>query len=283
MYQPATNSKQCYALRHGYDFIFDTNAATSSLNPWWRKVMATKKYLPFYDWVFWMDADTLVTNYTVRLEWFLPENDADTHLVVTDHNIALNDGAFFLRNSDWSTRHGADTIDVQFEVHNRGQRWAWDDQGAFYELLLIEAHSSPGHVEYDNECSRSNRCCEYLPLQRCFNRRLEQTGSVFGDRHVPHVTFIDPRYHPVPSEPGNAWVRGGFDQYREVEFQGEVWIYGEWSKENFWHRGDFVLHSSAKSFMKAFVPDAFTDSCALALAMDVPPRRTLKLQRPPVT
>lgn len=114
MYQPATNSKQCYALRHGYDFIFDTNAATSSLNPWWRKVMATKKYLPFYDWVFWMDADTLVTNYTVRLEWFLPENDADTHLVVTDHNIALNDGAFFLRNSDWSTRHGADTIDVQF-------------------------------------------------------------------------------------------------------------------------------------------------------------------------
>ena len=51
LYQPATNSKTCYALRHNYHFVLDTNAPNEgSINAWWRKVEVLQKYLPYYDW-----------------------------------------------------------------------------------------------------------------------------------------------------------------------------------------------------------------------------------------
>lgn len=139
MYQPATNSKTCYSAKHGwktwvlygffisvwkliiafflfsvrYTFIIDTNDAKSSLNPWWRKVTALQKYLPYYDWILFMDGDTLVTNYTIRLEWFLPSPDENIDLIVTDHNIALNNGVFFLRNSAWSRKSALSNDDMR--------------------------------------------------------------------------------------------------------------------------------------------------------------------------
>lgn len=92
----------------------DTNAATTSLNPWWRKVTALRKYLAQYDWVLFMDGDTLITNYTVPLQWFLPKPNDDIELIVTDHNIALNNGVFFMRNSPWS--HKSVDVPAEFVV-----------------------------------------------------------------------------------------------------------------------------------------------------------------------
>jgi hypothetical protein len=91
MYQLATNSKTCYAMRHNYELIIDTNAHDGSRtpNPWWRKVEVLQKYLHAYDWIFLMDADTLFTNYSVKLEWFLPQ-DNNVNLVMTDHNVGIN-------------------------------------------------------------------------------------------------------------------------------------------------------------------------------------------------
>ena len=60
------------------------------------------RYLPYYDWLVWMDSDTVITNYTVKLEWFLqPDSaiDTDTNLILTDHNIALNNGVVCRRYS----------------------------------------------------------------------------------------------------------------------------------------------------------------------------------------
>eukprot|EP00474_Spongospora_subterranea_P000700 CRZ01158.1 hypothetical protein [Spongospora subterranea] len=112
-------------------------------------------------------------------------------------------------------------------------------------------------------------CCDYGPLQSCYNRRLDKMGAVYGDRDVPHVQYIDPRFHKVPKS--DRWIRGGFDQYRKSEFNGQTWIYGEWAEENFWRQGDFVLHSYDKSQMAQFVPKEFGDSCQSVLNMVLPP------------
>ena len=256
MYQPATNSKQCYALRHGYTFVMDTNDATTSLNPWWRKPTAIRKYLEsgLYDWILFMDADTVITNHTVKLEWFLPAApNANTSLVLTDHNVALNNGVFFIRNGEWSLRFLDDWIEVGEMVHNRSQRWAWDDQGGMYEMLLRDAQ-----VDYDGECSTPDACCEYGALQRCYNRRMEAAGHAYGSRRLPHVRFIDPRFHAVGE---SSWIRGGFDQYSRDQFNGQTWIYGEWSEENFWRPGDFVLHVYDKSKLEQLVPKEWADAC----------------------
>lgn len=100
-YQQVTNSKQCYALKQGYTFILETNSEMSKkINPWWFKVYALQKYLAFFDWVVWLDGDCLIANPDIKFEWFLDDPHAD--LVLTDHNFAVNNGVFALRNTAWS-------------------------------------------------------------------------------------------------------------------------------------------------------------------------------------
>lgn len=51
-----TPNKKSYVERHGYDFIDASHMLDKERPPSWSKILAVKKYLPAYDWVFWNDA-----------------------------------------------------------------------------------------------------------------------------------------------------------------------------------------------------------------------------------
>ncbi|XP_057859480.2 uncharacterized protein LOC131068322 isoform X2 [Cryptomeria japonica] len=61
-------NKRNYAYKHGYDFIDATIVLDMQRPPSWSKVLAVRAFLPHYDWVFWNDADSLVTNPDIALE-----------------------------------------------------------------------------------------------------------------------------------------------------------------------------------------------------------------------
>jgi hypothetical protein len=49
-------------------------AAPAAVRPAsWSKIRAVKHHLQQYDWVFWVDADTLITNSSKKLESLLPD------------------------------------------------------------------------------------------------------------------------------------------------------------------------------------------------------------------
>ena len=82
-----------YARRHGYDLIVDYDANEPRGTMWHKFVMLeeameTKKY----DWIWWIDFDTLITNTTIRLEDIIQESLA---------NHTQPDKVDFLFTADW--------------------------------------------------------------------------------------------------------------------------------------------------------------------------------------
>ncbi|KAK8935763.1 hypothetical protein KSP39_PZI013287 [Platanthera zijinensis] len=103
-------NKRAYAARMGYDFIDARDLVDPSRPPSWSKVLAVRSQLPSHDWVFWNDADTVVTNPDISLEDILgavigqEASDISPDLVVTEDVNGINAGVFFVRRSKWSEK-----------------------------------------------------------------------------------------------------------------------------------------------------------------------------------
>ncbi|XP_008794285.2 probable alpha-1,6-mannosyltransferase MNN10 [Phoenix dactylifera] len=103
-------NKRAYAERMGYDFIDARRLVDPSRPPNWSKILAIRSHLRHYDWLFWNDADTLVTNPDISLESILnvaigySDLKASPDLVVTEDFNGVNSGVFFFRRSEWSEK-----------------------------------------------------------------------------------------------------------------------------------------------------------------------------------
>ncbi len=51
-----TPNKRSYVARHGYEFVDASDVLDKERPPSWSKILAVRKSLPHYDWVFWNDA-----------------------------------------------------------------------------------------------------------------------------------------------------------------------------------------------------------------------------------
>lgn len=106
--QAVSGNKRAYAERMGYDFIDARRLVDPSRPPSWSKILAVRSKLCFYDWVFWNDADTIITNPEISLENILnaaighSDLRASPDLVVTEDFNGVNAGVLFFRRSRWS-------------------------------------------------------------------------------------------------------------------------------------------------------------------------------------
>jgi hypothetical protein len=147
-------NKLQYAQRHGYDLIVEGDAAVyPGRAAQWGKIRALQKWLRFYEWVMWMDQDTLFTGRWddfaiehVVVDW-REQHDAQRRksahavlwkgrelppldLIITHDWQTLNSGVFFLSNSTWS--HGLLERMARVSVRDA---LPFADQGALIYLL----------------------------------------------------------------------------------------------------------------------------------------------------
>jgi hypothetical protein len=92
-------NKRRYCDLHGYDLIVSRTAADPTRPAAWSKILEMRKHLPRYDWVLFIDVDTLIMNPTVRLEE-IADNTVD-QVIGADHN-GVNSGVWLVRNAPWS-------------------------------------------------------------------------------------------------------------------------------------------------------------------------------------
>jgi hypothetical protein len=57
-----------YCKKQGYDFRVYTDGFDLDVHPAWSKLLFVKDALKDYEWVFWIDADAVITNRDIRLE-----------------------------------------------------------------------------------------------------------------------------------------------------------------------------------------------------------------------
>ncbi|XP_066399020.1 probable alpha-1,6-mannosyltransferase MNN10 [Miscanthus floridulus] len=107
----SARNKRAYAAAHGYGLVaLPASAVDPSRPPSWSKVLALRTHLRHHHWLFWNDADTLVTNPDIPLDRILfsviGHNDFDESpdLVLTEDFGGVNAGVFFIRRSKWSEK-----------------------------------------------------------------------------------------------------------------------------------------------------------------------------------
>nr|CAG8446061.1 8709_t:CDS:2 [Entrophospora candida] len=115
--KPTADNKRSYAQLHDYSFVGRSYEFAQQIyknrKTVWGKFDAIEKVLPYYDWIFWLDMDTIITNKSVSVESLLEkfvnmvggeENFSKINLVVARpvHDKMINAGVFLLRNSEWS-------------------------------------------------------------------------------------------------------------------------------------------------------------------------------------
>ena len=102
--QIAEKINKIYARKYGYDFKVERQRLANDRAPQWDKVMAVAKYLPNYDYVFWIDSDAIFTNHSIPLEKFIRLGKGYNLLICDDTSNGgyINTGTMFFKNSSWS-------------------------------------------------------------------------------------------------------------------------------------------------------------------------------------
>lgn len=96
-------SKVEYCKKHKYDLIDDESVYDKTRPIAWSKILLIKKYLPMYDYVFWIDADAIILNFEHRLEdkiFLLNGKD----ICITTVFGMINTGVILLKNTENSMR-----------------------------------------------------------------------------------------------------------------------------------------------------------------------------------
>jgi hypothetical protein len=141
-----------YAKKHGYDPIIANQLVDKSRPSPWSKLLAIEKYLPSYDYLMYLDMDTVIMNADIRLESFVAAAGPCADIVMTEDWNGPNTGIWLIKNSQWSN---------WFVKH------AWE-----VGLPLVEKRSALGGKKHPFEYE-----------QRVFHYLLE--SKVWKDRELP--------------------------------------------------------------------------------------------------
>lgn len=97
--QPGIDNKRDYCHEHGYDFICATESLDKSRPVAWSKILLVQKALenPSYKWVFWSDAESLITNKALTVEDIIDEKYC---FIISFDKVSnsVNSGQFLIKN-----------------------------------------------------------------------------------------------------------------------------------------------------------------------------------------
>ncbi|ORX95314.1 galactosyl transferase GMA12/MNN10 family-domain-containing protein [Clohesyomyces aquaticus] len=136
-------NKDHYARRHGYDLVVDYEAHSQRGTTWWKynmmeRLIKTDKY----DWMWWIDFDTLITNTDIKIADIIDEtlaNVTNAHEIdiLTSHDCnGLNTGSFVVRSRESAAKYLRYTYDLHAEAKQRGEQYS--EQDAMKKLQEID-------------------------------------------------------------------------------------------------------------------------------------------------
>jgi len=162
------SDKEGYCRRHGCDFHAISDAYPDRPVSW-SKIPAALSLLSKYDWLIFVDLDTVIVDHSVKLEEFIdPRYDAN---IGVDEN-GINCGIFLLRNSVWSRLLMAEAWTLTEEPMSH----IWWEQAAI--MRMTKADGIRNHVK--------------LSPQNHFNEYLKN-GVLADGRFIVHFPGIGPK------------------------------------------------------------------------------------------
>ena len=95
-----------YSKLHNYEYLRLDNCPKEESSTYWCKIYKVKEYLNKYDYVMWVDSDTIITNYNKSLDEFISKFGEPDIIIGEDEQTnrflpinILNAGVFLIKNS----------------------------------------------------------------------------------------------------------------------------------------------------------------------------------------
>lgn len=181
---------EAYCARHGYDYHLHTQWDTQG-NPKpiaWFKLLALQQHLPDYDWLMWLDTDTIITDLAQPLDRWI-DTDKD-YVFSLDPVCDVNSGVWFCRN--------AAGVEAQLQAWFDGpERERWWEQAYMNETLPT------GRYRIEPDLAGILRFGPQAPRERYFREGstwiLHLAGrQKFGREITPSMEYYYERYHGGP-------------------------------------------------------------------------------------
>jgi len=90
-----TSIHEQYCEHNDYTYIKYTDTLDASRPPSWSKILALKNNMDDFDWILWIDADTLINNHDIRIESLIDENY--NIVMCGDTTFVLNCGVMLIK------------------------------------------------------------------------------------------------------------------------------------------------------------------------------------------
>jgi len=194
IYENAVSEAYQYANIHNYTLSFNHLNYNKEKEIYYMKFSAILEKIiegmkeNNCDWIFWLDGDVSITNPTIKLETFLPEDENINFVAATDYN-GLNAGVFFLKVNSWSYNIIINAMSYPHFKEKEYLRFA--EQTALNNVLSKEENTKHYYV---------------VPLD-WFNRFYG--GRVKGDFivHFPGHKHKDQKAQNLRKEVGEKWYK----------------------------------------------------------------------------
>ena len=120
-------NKSTYAYRHVYGFMCSDKTLDPTRPPAWSKLLLVLQAMERFDWVFWSDADAVITAMDRKLDEFM---DAAADMVICRDHICVSAGNFLVRSCPASRAF----IKLAWE-QTQYINHHWWEQAAFIHLM----------------------------------------------------------------------------------------------------------------------------------------------------
>ncbi|KAJ5075550.1 alpha-16-mannosyltransferase mnn11-related [Anaeramoeba ignava] len=200
-----------YCSLHNYSLHIQTDRKAPERAPHWEKIIAMKEAMMSnnFDYIFWMDADSLFMNMSKKLDDLILDNNFPDMIMTGDMCSCINSGHLLVRNSWWSYKFFDDFWN-SYPVPKPN----WADQTAMYLLLFGKT---------PEEIQKMPKMEEELCHETIFNEeRMKNCSEAFDEKYRDHIVLV-PQRAINSYVPTSAWFR----------------------EEEVYQPGDFIIHFTA--------------------------------------
>ena len=143
-------NKVPYCARHGYKLFAKMDNFSEGNRKFFDKfrfLLEVMESDPDVEWVWWLDGDAMITNWTIPVTKYC---DNDYHFVITVDRYNLNNGSFFIRNSEQGRNYLKHLLSVEEDYLTA----KWPDQQPMIDLVeeyqaITKIHGQRDFNSYD--------------------------------------------------------------------------------------------------------------------------------------
>eukprot|EP00040_Diaphanoeca_grandis_P040843 m.262185 g.262185 ORF g.262185 m.262185 type:complete len:315 (+) comp44710_c0_seq1:388-1332(+) len=168
----------CYAMNHSIPFHVDTKMYRADF---WNKQLAIEKHLSHYEWILYVDGDTIVTNFSYSMMEYVETLRPDEHVVLSEIHFGdaggFDAGVFMVRNSPT----GHDFLKRWMSLSDT--EWYNADNGALNVVFMSYFVKVANRIPCATYIQLSNTTkATYNNFFDCMYRELGESDQPYGFR-----------------------------------------------------------------------------------------------------